>query len=178
VGKTEVTQAQWEAVMRTRPWDGKRSAPTAGDHPVTYVSFHDAERFCRELSRASGKAVRLPREIEWEYACRAGSSFAYCYGDPNEQLGEYGWYQKNAFLAGEAHPHPVARKKPNAWGLHDVHGNVWEWCYDQRDDNGPRSIRGGSWVSEARYCRSGFRGAFPRDKSNYDVGFRIVVEAE
>ena len=178
ISRTEVTQAQWEAAMETRPWQGKPHARDGADLPVTYVSFYDAERFCARLSERVGRKVRLPTEIEWEYACRAGSDGEYCFGDANEPLGEHAWFAKNAFLTDQAHVHPVAGRKPNAWGLYDVHGNVWEWCYDELDPYGPNSIRGGSWVSEARYCRAAFRGQLDLAAANYDVGFRVVVEGE
>lgn len=125
--------------------------------------------FCRRLSQEEGKEYRLPTEAEWEYACRAGSATRWCFGDNASQLDEYAWYERNSGRT----THPVAQKKPNAWGLYDMHGNVWEWCadwydadYDQQspadDPKGPASgalrvVRGGSWFVVPGLSRSAIR---------------------
>lgn len=120
LGKYPVTQAQWGAVM------GKNPSRFTGDpsRPVENVSWHDVQEFLRRLSeKEGGKSYRLPTEAEWEYAARAGAATSYCFGDESSQLGEYAWYRENS---GDR-THPVGQLKPNAWGLYDVHGNVWEW---------------------------------------------------
>ena len=129
MGATEVTEAQWQAVMGPLP---KRSR--GADHPVASVSWHQCVAFCRELTEREreegllpeGTIYSLPTEAEWEYACRAGSTTEYCFGDDPAQLDEYAWYGGNS-----GGVHPVATKKPNAWGLYDMHGNVREWCMDR-----------------------------------------------
>jgi len=164
IGKFEVTQEQWKAVM------GENPSHFAGDkNPVERVSWPDCQTFLRKLAeKVPGQTFRLPTEAEWEYACRAGSVSEYCYGDDDRVLGDYAWYGGNS--AGETHP--VGQKKPNAWGLYDMHGNVWEWCSDwygsykaeeQKDPAGPadaqgRVLRGGSWNYGPVYCRSAGRG--------------------
>ena len=128
---------------------------------------------------------RLPTEAEWEYACRSGSSGTYCLGDDEKLLGEYAWYSNNS----DQETHPVGEKKPNAWGLHDMHGNVWEWCQDWYGDYFQGSVidpvglssgtdrvsRGGGWNLLAGYCRSGYRNRFsPGFRSHY-IGFRLAA---
>jgi formylglycine-generating enzyme required for sulfatase activity len=113
----EVTQQQYERVMGKNP--SGRKGPTA---PVEQVSWHDAVAFCSKLSKQEGVEYRLPTEAEWEYACRAGATTAYSFGDDVSELGEYAWHGRNT--------HPVGQLKPNAWGLYDMHGNVFEWCQD------------------------------------------------
>jgi eukaryotic-like serine/threonine-protein kinase len=133
---------------------------------------------------------RLPTEAEWEYACRAGSTTRFCFGDDEAKLEEYAWYVKNS----DSKTHPVGQKKPNAWGLYDMHGNVWEWCQDwygkypagplTDPEGGPepgfwkklvygRVLRGGSWYGYAGFTRSAFRNHFP-DFRNYLIGFRVA----
>ena len=175
LGKTEVTQGQWKSVMGSEPWKGNNfisifvktvSGKAGKDCPATYVSWDDATEFCQKLTtieRKSGKLsadeeYRLPTEAEWEYACRAGTQNAFSFGDDEKQLSEYAWFDGNAENVGEDYAHKVGLKKPNPWGLHDMHGNVLEWCSDWYGDalsggvdpigpeEGPhRVIRGGSW---------------------------------
>lgn len=162
LGKHPVTQAEWEAVV------GENPSYFKGVGPVEQVVWEDAQEFVRRLNeKEPGLGYRLPTEAEWEYAARAGSTAAYCFGDEEDQLGEYGWYAQNA--GGETHQ--VGQLKGNSWGLRDMHGNVWEWVQDWygkyseqavTDPSGPvkgtdRVIRGGSWDHGARPCRSAFR---------------------
>ena len=156
IGKYPVTQVQWQTVMGNNP------SHFTGDlnRPVESVSWEEAQEFLRTLNeQEKGKLYRLPTEAEWEYAARAGSTAAYCFGDEVKLLREYAWYGENSGNS----THPVGQLKPNAWGLYDVHGNVWEWVQDwyaedyyqrrpnpDRDPQGPqkgqyRSVRGGSW---------------------------------
>jgi len=192
MGVTAVTQAQWKAVMNTQPWEGKTHVKQGNDYPVTYVSWEDATAFCDALSRRAGKSVRLPTEAQWEYACRAGTTTKYCFGDDDTKLGDYAWYYKNARHVGEEYAHRVAQKKPNAWGLYDMHGNVWEWCADWYgasyyagspgvDPQGPsggkyRVLRGGTWLSDVRNCRTAIRFWYaPDGRARCVYGFRVAV---
>jgi formylglycine-generating enzyme required for sulfatase activity len=126
LGKYEVTQAQWEAVMGNNPSQFKGDP----NSPVENVSWDDVQEFIKRLkrlnTRESGVKYRLPREAEWEYAAQAGTTTAYSFGNDPSQLGEYAWYGENA----NGETHPVGQKKPNPWGLYDMHGNVWEWVQD------------------------------------------------
>ena len=177
---TEVTQAQYEAVMGTNP-----SRFKGPDLPVEEVSWEVAMEFCKKLSAKENKPYRLPTEAEWEYACRAGTKTNYCFGNNEDDLGDYAWYDKNA----GKQTHPVGQKKPNAWGLYDMHGNVYEWCADWYGDYpgetlidpaGPttgviRVLRGGGWLSGARYCRSAYRLRFGPGFRYYSLGFRLAL---
>jgi formylglycine-generating enzyme required for sulfatase activity len=172
LGVYEVTQSQYEKVMGSRPWQGKNSDLEGPDYPASFVIWDDAVAFCRKLSKQEGVEYRLPTEAEWEYACRAGTTTAYSFGDNESKLGQYAWYDKNAWDIDEAYAHRVGRKLPNPWGLYDMHGNVWEWCQDWyapygtektvSDPMGPargtsRLLRGGSFFFQSSYVRSAFR---------------------
>ena len=187
LGRIEVTQEQWKAVMGTTPWKRKPFVKEGDDYPASYVSWNDAVNFCRKLSKKEGVEYRLPTEAEWEYACRAGTTTVYSFGDDEAQLGEYAWYVKNASPR-EKYPRIVGQKKTNPWGLHDMHGNVDEWCQDWHgeypsgdvtDPVGPdsalyRVFRGGSCINPARFCRSAFRDRHrPSDWFNF-LGFRVL----
>jgi formylglycine-generating enzyme required for sulfatase activity len=188
MGKYTVTQEQYEKVMGKNPSQFK-----GAKNPVEMVSWNDAQDFCQKLSTSSGKIVRLPAEAEWEYACRAGSTTAYCFGDTENELALCGWYIKNNTHNGiiDGTTHPVGEKKPNAFGLYDMHGNVWEWCQDWlgsyptgtvTDPTGPatgasRVLRGGSWRDPAAYCRAAFRDDGTSDGLVRHDGFRVVVGA-
>ena len=201
ISTTEVTQRQWLRVMRTRPWKDARWADFATDDAncaASGIRWKDAEAFCRTLRAGSGDIsplpatmpVRLPTEAEWEYACRAATTTRFCYGDGPEALGDHAWYDANAAAQDEKYAHRVAQKKPNAWGLYDMHGNVREWCsdwyaksYDPADTTDPqgpsaggrRVSRGGSWLSKPASCRSAHRGTDGQAGSNLAAfGFRVA----
>jgi formylglycine-generating enzyme required for sulfatase activity len=181
ISATPVTQAQYEAVMRDNP-----SHFIDPDSPVECVSWEDAMAFCKKLSREEGRTYTLPSEAQWEYACRAGRTTRFCFGDNDDGLDEYGWYAKNS----EGRTHPVARKKPNPWELYDMHGNVWEWCLDswhgnykgaltdgsawEDPESAFRVLRGGSWSSNPIYCRSANRNPLTPGHRLHHVGFRVV----
>jgi formylglycine-generating enzyme required for sulfatase activity len=167
IGKYPITQAQYEAVMETNPSYFKNNP----QNPVEKVSWDDAQAFCQKLSEITGKTYRLPTEAEWEYACRAGTTTRYYFGDDANQLKDYAWYYGNS----QDKIYPVGQKKPNGWGLYDMSGNVWEWCEDDWHD-GIKCLRGGSWYSNPDYCRSAFRNfSYCRD-FNFNYGFRVVCQ--
>jgi len=194
MGVTAVTQAQWKAAMNTQPWDGQPYTNAAADHDAaSHISWDDAIAFCAALTKNTGCVVRLATEVEWEYACRAGTTTVYSFGDDPSKLGEYAWFQGNAESEGEHYPHAVGTKKPNLWGLYDMHGNVWEWCadwhtysYPNADVHAPKSsatgmarvLRGGSWGSHPYDCSAASRLRTSPDFRSSHHGFRVVVEAD
>jgi formylglycine-generating enzyme required for sulfatase activity len=178
ITKYEVTQEQWEAIMGSNPSNSK-----GAKNPVEMVSWKDCQGFLARLKdRAPGMEVRLPTEAEWEYACRAGSRTDFCYGNDALKLSDYAWF------SGET-SHPVGEKKANTWGLHDMHGNVWEWCSDwvgtydstaETDPVGPASgearvRRGGAFCNEPGDCGAASSIGLGPDDHSYDVGLRVVV---
>jgi sulfatase modifying factor 1 len=191
---TEVTQGQWKEVMGTEPWRGKPYVKKGPDYAASYVSWRDAVAYCKKLSEKEGKTYRLPTEAEWEYACRAGTETAWSFGDDEKALGDYAWYRENAANIDEEYAHQVGLKKPNAFGLYDMHGNVYEWCHDrfeedyykqspEKDPTGPTSgssrvLRGGSWFNVTRGTRSAFRNWYDADDRYHFVGFRLVRELD
>jgi formylglycine-generating enzyme required for sulfatase activity len=192
LGVHQVTQGQWLQVVGTTPWKGKEFTIEGADVAASCVSWDDAMAFCKKLSRKEGKRYRLPTEAEWEWACRAGTMTAYSFGDDGKQLGEYAWFDGNAYDKGERYPHRVGQKKSNPFGLYDVHGNVWEWCSDCHEDGNPleeeaidpqgppfgsfRILRGGSWVSAAIYLRSSNRNYKAPGRRNDGIGCRVLCE--
>ena len=204
LGAFEVTQAQYKKVMGKNPsyFQGESVAerhPMTGrvvkevdsaNHPVDMVSWKEAVKFCEKLSalpeeRKAGRKYRLPIEAEWEYACRVGSTTEFSFGDDPGQLSNYAWFGENS----KGQTHPVGEKKPNALGLYDMEGNVFEWCSDWygkypkspiTDPTGPetgsnRVVRGGSWDCRAASCRSAYRfGDEPFGRS-FILGFRVVL---
>ncbi|OQY43753.1 MAG: hypothetical protein B6240_11770 [Desulfobacteraceae bacterium 4572_87] len=186
---TEVTQGQWKRVMGSRPWAGKKYVRENANNAAAYISWNDCRDFIRKLNQMEGSnKYRLPTEAEWEYACRAGSSTRFCFGDSDGQLGNYAWYDKNADDVGYEYAHGVGTKRPNAWGFYDMHGNVWEWCQDWfgdypsgsvTDPTGPTSgslrvLRGGSWYNYARDCRSAYRYRYVPENRGGNYGFRLA----
>ena len=139
--------------------------------PIVGISWYDAVAFCEWLSKKSGQNYRLPTEKEWEYACRAGTKTKWSFGDDEEELSKYAWYNENSY--GQAHI--VGEKEPNLWGLCDMHGNVWEWCEDWYDEEEKHKVlRGGSWMYNANGSRSASRNwDYPTGRDN-DVGFRLL----
>ena len=196
LGKYQVTQAEWHAATGNEPWHGKEYAVPNRAHPAVYVSWIQCREFVNELNgameRPEAPQFALPTEAQWEFACRAGTPTRLCYGDDpdNTELKDYAWLCENADAAGEAHAHLVGRKKPNAWGLYDMHGNVWEWCQDwyasyqpdaATDPAGPptgrmRVLRGGSWNDEAFCCRSAFRRQRYPAEGWYSHGLRVSLQ--
>ena len=183
IGVYEVTQAEYERVTGTNPsyFSGPR-------RPVERVSWEDAVEFCERLSEMEGETYRLPTEAEWEYACRAGTTTDYYWGE--EFDGDYAWYESNC----DEQTHDVGLKLPNPWGLYDMSGNVWEHCYDwasQRyylvsestDPQGPyraryRAARGGSWYYDRWTTRSPARNGYMPGLRIHYLGFRVVREIE
>jgi len=182
----------WWHYLNGANWRNPRGPGTTldglWDHPVVHVAWADVAAYARWAG------AEIPTEAEWEYACRAGSETAYCFGDSEELLGEYAWYHANSKGSSQI----VGTKTPNNWGLHDMHGNVWEWCadvYDAKyyrrfagrtavDPVGPaggvgsqRVLRGGSWGSNAVYCRSADRSRFSPDYRYYYLGFRLALSS-
>jgi len=184
ISKYEITQKQWCEVIGSNP-----STFIGDDLPVENVSWNDVQNFITKVNEKEGSdKYRLPSEAEWEYAARAGTTTRYSFGDNESDLIEYAWYNANS----DGRTHPVGQKKPNPWGLFDMHGNVWEWVQDEWHDsyNGApydssawedgsgafRVFRGGGWSSYARICRSADRrSSDPGDRSS-NMGFRLLLE--
>jgi formylglycine-generating enzyme required for sulfatase activity len=185
----------------TEPYSDETFGHAREGHPVLAVTQHTAIEFCRWLSKKTGKIYRLPTEAEWEYACRAGTTTAYSFGDDPAKIGEYAWYIENS----DEKPQKVGKKKPNPWGLYDMHGNVSEWCIDQYFADAyakhgespffiptkeyPQVVRGGNWEAAPETCRSAAREysspewkvqdpQFPKSRWFHTdalfVGFRVI----
>jgi len=184
MGKYEVTQEQYQHVMGRNPSVLKRRP----DLPVETVSWNDAQAFCKRVQVSTGENLRLPSEAQWEYACRAGTTIGYHSGDDEASLDKVAWYSKNS----KQTVHPVGQKEANAFGLYDMHGNVWEWCEDDwhgsyegapvdgsawiDEPRGARRVlRGGSWSVLPRFCRSACRYGLGPDGRYRINGFRVVV---
>ena len=185
MGRYEVTQSQWQVVMGK---DNTIMSQEHSDYPVKSVSWKQVQGFIQKLNDLKdGYTYRLPTEAEWEYAARAGTKTRYSFGDDDSQLGDYAWYNENA----DGQAHPVGQKKPNPWGLYDMHGNVWEWVQDWylpsydayvgeiSDPKGPqtgkvRAFRGGSWNAEARRARSAERDDYDPENVSEGLGFRCL----
>jgi formylglycine-generating enzyme required for sulfatase activity len=196
MGKYEVTNAQYR---RFKPnyssgsdnsidysWGSIVGIDLNGDdQPVARVQWHDAIAFCEWLSRKSGKHIRLPAEAEWEYACRAGTTTPFHFGSTisTSQVNYDGGYIYGNGLKGEFRKKTtnIGSFQPNAFGLYDMHGNLWEWCSDRPDDpkapSSDRVVRGGSWLDKPGTCRSAIRFTAPPDFRRADFGFRVVASA-
>lgn len=181
IGVYEVTQEQYKAVTGVNP-----SATDVWDKPVNQVAWADAAAFCTKLPEQTGRAFSLPTEAQWEYACRAGTRTTYYFGNNTDKLGDYAWFNANS----DMQTHTVGLKKPNSFGLHDMYGNVYEWCADWWADTceiagpvdpaGPatgrlRLVRGGGYAGSPSDCRSGFLGGVNPYVKNTDLGFRVVM---
>ncbi|MDB5387042.1 MAG: hypothetical protein JWM11_2688 [Planctomycetaceae bacterium] len=193
VSRTEITQLQWEKVMKTAPW-AKKNPPVKEDpdYAATYISWKDAREFCQMLSARDGFRYRLLTEAEWEYACRAGTQTAFSYGDDESKLGQYGRYQESIGPKDERSWLAVRKFKPNPFGLFDMHGNTWEWCQDRHttelpsgtnplvtSSSGPDMVvRGGGWKDAADSCTSDTRSGVDCKTKNTYIGFRIMREVE
>lgn len=208
MGVYPVTQAQWLKVVGTSPWKGLPEVQEGDDFPAVHIPLDEIQEFIERLNNSDlgkGDAVRqrglpprfhgwkyqLPTEAQWEYACRAGSSRSYTFGGDAAFLSQCAWFAENALHAGEAFAHKAATKQPNAWGLWDLHGNVWEWCsdfYAERLEGGINPagpmfgqeyvVRGGSWADAAANCRSARRGSRPWSARDARLGFRVVLVEE
>ena len=184
LGINPVTQREWKAIMGNNP-----SEFNGNDLPVESVSWNEVQDFIKKLNEKEGtNKYRLPTEAEWEYAARAGTTTRYSFGDDDSKLKEYAWFDENS---GDK-THPFGNRKANPWGLYDVHGNVWEWVQDEWHDaynsapadgsawedgsSAYRVLRGGSWIINARRCRSAFRGSNGPGFRNHSLGFRLLKE--
>lgn len=181
LGKCEVTQKQWREVMGDNP-----SYFKGNNLPVEQISWYDVQEFITELNRIEKTdKYRLPSDVEWEYACRAGTSTNYSFGNNVSQLNEYAWYNRNS----ARETHPVGKKKPNSWGLNDMYGNVWEWVAwnenieensndsdEEQNDESIQTSRGGSWSGNANSCKSTSQYERYPDYHGFNLGFRILME--
>ena len=184
LSKTEVTQAVWQRIMKTKPWQGKSNVQEGANNPAVYVSWEDVMAFCKRTG------LCLPTEAQWEYACRAGTTTKYYWGDSMD--GAYCWYNSNAWNKDQKYAHQVGQKQANAFGLYDMSGNVWEWCQDWYDDSyyskgendnprGPstgssRVLRGGSFVDGAVSCRSANRDCGGPGYRDCGYGVRFAAQ--
>jgi len=157
--------------IKTGSDDRYKKMDLSDNAPIIGVSWHDAVAYAKWLSKKTDKNYRLPTEAEWEYACRAGTTTKWSFGDDESKLKEYAWYRNNS----DGKTHPVGEKKPNPWGFYDMHGNVREWCEDLYDDDKKyKVLRGGSSSDYANYTRSANRdGSYPTIRSFYR-GFRLL----
>jgi formylglycine-generating enzyme required for sulfatase activity len=196
IGQFAVTQGQWREVMSSEPWQGQDFVKLGDDVPATYINWEEARAFCKELTTRDRKQGSLPRdwiydlstEAQWEFACRGGTNSRFSFGEEEDELDGHAWYIDNAWDAGEGHPLPAGQKLPNAFGLFDMHGNVWEWGRDWYHPKLPggtdpeataetdlRVTRGGSWGHASGMCRSAYRlGKEPETKSSTQ-GFRVAA---
>ncbi len=159
---------------------------------MTWVSWNEATLYCRRLSAKEGRKYRLPTEAEWEFACRAGSTASYSYGNGTFALKDYGWFFQNAMNIGQSYAHKVGQKRANTWGLYDMHGNVWERCSDWYaadyftrspvvNPRGPSSgkyrvLKGGVWNKDATHSRSANRDTCIPQIRSYTLGFRVACD--
>ncbi len=172
LGRYVVTQSEWFAVMGTAPWRGRKLAQEGPDCPAVFVSWNDCQDLVANLNAREGRNLyRLPTEDQWVHACLAGRTTKYHFGDDASLLGDYAWYQQNAYAVGAKHAHPVGLKQPNDWGLFDMHGNVWEWTATVVDDL-RRVSRGGAFNTPAARCL--YRYRFKASGRYCSLGVRLL----
>ena len=189
LGKYEITQGQWEAVMGTTPWSNQGQVLEDPDCPASYLSWEDVHQFVQRMNTtAEDSLYRMPTEAEWEFACRAATTTIWSFGDDAAQLGEYAWFRANTSDGGEGYAHQAGTRQPNPWGLYDMHGNMAEWVQDwyapyseenQEDPQGPpsgseRVFRSGYYYILAPYTRSAFRYHYAPDYRGDGVGARLL----
>ena len=177
-----ITQAQWTEVMATTPWRGVDHVRECDRYPAVNVTWYDAQQFLTRLGGKEGGGYYLPTEEEWEYAARAGTTTAFSFGEDERDLRSYGWY-RDMTQGGEEYAHEVGTKRPNPWGLYDLHGNIWEWTdswyygsYAVPPKLNPteKVVRGGGWDYPAYGARSAFRNHVLPTRTNYVIGFRVI----
>ena len=204
LGKYEITQSQWQSVMGTggtEKWRG-RYVQIHPEHPAVYISWEDVQTFIKTLNflhgtkEPGGPLYRLPSEAEWEYTARAGTTARWSFGDDETELGDHAWYEANTWSTGTKYAQPIGARLPNPWGLHDMHGNVWEWVQDWHsaeyygitagiasgsvvDPRGPsagdtRVLRGGGFSDVAKGLRSACRFRHLPSARGYSMGARLV----
>ena len=191
----ELTQGQWQQVMGSRPWAGRRRVKEDPEYPAVMISWELAQTFIQKLNETAGlESYRLPTEAEWEYACRAGTTTRWSFGGDESRVGAYAWTVENTYGAGEAYPHEVGTKQPNPWGLYDVHGNVGEWVQDWHsetyylespvvDPQGPETgdahvYRGGVFHAQGYLSRSAARSRHGTGVGTDSVGIRLVKRSD
>ena len=206
-GRYPVTQKQWRIVagydQGARELDPAPSRFEGGDRPVEQVSWDDAQEFCKRLSNHTGRPYRLPSEAEWEYACRAGTTTPFPFGRHiSTELANYDGseFGESPECESKGETTEVGQYPPNFWGLHDMSGNVWEWCQDDwhgsyegaptdgrawiddkltsQNEEPSKLLRGGSWIGYPRSCRSAYRGSISREARDVGIGFRVVCPPE
>ncbi len=198
LSQTEVTREQWKGVMGTSPWNKTPLEYFNPKQPATNISWSDANEFCIKLTKIEHKSGNLPKdweyslptEAQWEYACRAGTTTNFYFGDAKSELKQYAWCEDNTIKVNEHYPHLVGKKTPNQWGLYDMHGNAAEWCLDWygekyyesspvNDPSGPikgeaKVFRSGYWFTSRDDCRSAKRYSCEVSVRVHFLGFRIA----
>ena len=195
IGKYELTKAQWMAIMGTTPWYTTGTGLNEPDSPAVYLSWDDAQSFITAINSYTGKTFKLPSEAQWEYACRAGTTTRFYWGDDLNytEIGNYAWWNGNTWAVNEKYAHLVGQKLPNDFGLYDMSGNISEWCQDWYnlytvdatiDPTGPtepltgdvsnRVVRGGCGYFLSSACRSSYRGITTQSNKSFDFGFRLA----
>ena len=171
IGKFEITQAQWQAVMGNNP-----SYSKGNENPVEMVTWDDVQHFISKINASTGRNYRLPTEAEWEFAAAGGTADHFCQNSctfsGSNNIGDVAWYKTNS----GQRTHQVGTKKPNELGIYDMSGNVWEWCQDCFDNACSRRIlRGGSWYSDSQFCRVANRANDTQNARSTTYGFRLVL---